>query len=279
MKLYICILLFSIFTQYSSGASRCNTVFTALISNVETRTFYVNVGANFFTKMFKVNLNEIAGTRYGRLTIIGESETKKFKDGKPKQMALCRCDCGTEKPQSFVAVKNGNTKSCGCLKRENHMRAVVKHGCARDSGHSGEYASWAAMKSRCHDIHAKGYENYGGRGITVCERWNKFENFLEDMGQRPVQGKYVYSIERINNDLGYFKENCKWATYAEQAINKRLNINTKIETYGGVTRTRREWARIFGINPGTLQDRMYASKMTFEEAIAHKYRAIRPKKT
>ena len=110
---------------------------------------------------------------------------------------------------------------------------MIKHG----KCFTGEYKSWQAAKDRCHNPLSKDYVKYGQRGISMCEEWrNDFRVFYEDMGARPL-GK---TLERIDNNLGYFKENCKWADIKEQSNNRR---NTRYGTYNGVTKTASEWAK------------------------------------
>lgn len=109
------------------------------------------------------------------------------------------------------------------------------------------------MKSRCLNKNKKSYSDYGGRGIKVCDRWMKFENFLEDMGERPAG----MSLDRIDNNGNYCKENCRWATNHQQANNKRSN---RLVTFHGVTKSASEWADDLGINRATLYDRLYRGK-------------------
>lgn len=113
-----------------------------------------------------------------------------------------------------------------------------------------EYSSWENMKQRCNNPKSKGYHNYGGRGIELCDRWDKFKNFIKDMGPKP--GKQ-YSIERINNNLGYYPENCRWATPKEQARNMRT---TSKVNYLGKYYTVAELAEVFNLNRSTLRRRI-----------------------
>jgi predicted XRE-type DNA-binding protein len=128
------------------------------------------------------------------------------------RMYKCVCECGTEKDVKHDHLVNGKTKSCGC--------SWTTHGMTN----TNEYRVWDAMVRRCLNKKHHAFKDYGGRGITVCDKWLKFEGFFEDMGNQPQN----MQIERVDNSLGYFKENCKWTTVTEQARNRRstkLSLN------------------------------------------------------
>ncbi|MEK0337174.1 MAG: hypothetical protein QQN41_07060, partial [Nitrosopumilus sp.] len=109
---------------------------------------------------------------------------------------LCKCDCGKEIIILGYNLKNGTTKSCGCLRKEKSIQRFIKHGHFKNGQMTKIYKSWSCMIQRCTNHNNKSYHNYGGRGIMVCKRWMKFKNFLEDMGE-PPKG---YQIDRINNN-------------------------------------------------------------------------------
>jgi hypothetical protein len=149
--------------------------------------------------------------RFGRLEVVGDAPRL---NGRPA--FLCRCDCGTEKAIRRSSLKAGFTRSCGCLRRERMATGVpqTKHGMWRHS----LYSTWLNMRQRCGNPDAPNYHNYGGRGITICERWDDFANFATDMGEKPGP---EYSVDRIDNDGNYEPGNCHWATPSEQSLNTR----------------------------------------------------------
>ena len=154
----------------------------------------------------KIEVNK--GDRYNMLTIIKEVEKvngRRF---------MVQCDCGNVKEVDFNHMRHSIIKSCGCYRQKQFKEVITKHNLRNHY----LYPTYNTMKQRCYNPNRRDYYLYGGRGITVCERWlNSFANFLEDMGDRP-EG---YSIERKNKDGNYEPDNCKWADDTEQANNRR----------------------------------------------------------
>ena len=152
---------------------------------------------------------DLAGATFGRLTVIGRAE--------PRRFWLCKCACGTLKNIRHDHLVDGRVRSCGCLGRESTGQRSLTHGHTRQRTLTPEYESWASMLSRCRNPNATQYKWYGGKGIKVCDRWQSFENFLADMGTRP-EGT---SLDRIDPYGNYEPSNCRWADRLEQRRNQR----------------------------------------------------------
>jgi hypothetical protein len=178
-------------------------------------------------------LRDITNQRFGRLTAL----RRVGKNRRGLHMWLFRCDCGAQRTIALSDATSGNTRSCGCLAREAKKQRFLTHGHARGEKPSGEYQAWSAMHRRCRNPHRT---NYHGRDIRVCERWDKFENFLADMGPKPSPR---HTLDRIDNDENYEPGNCRWATPREQANNSRRNHRI---TMAGRTQSIADWAREIG---------------------------------
>lgn len=176
------------------------------------------------------------GNVFGRLTAVENKGMVPY--GKAKQNHyswLFRCQCGTMCTKTVNSVKSGSTRSCGCLFRET----ISSHGMTG----TPEHAAWKHIKARCYDKNNNGYYRYGGRGITMSEEWkNSFEAFYRDMGPKPSS---THSVDRIDNDKGYYKDNCRWATTGEQAANKSTNVRYM---YNGKSYLQGEFANIVGVS-------------------------------
>jgi hypothetical protein len=163
----------------------------------------------------RVEIN--SGDKYGRLTIIKEIDLHILPSGKTKRMFSCLCECGKKINVRLSHLRTHNTISCGCYKKENIIVRSTTHGLWNHPLHN----TWMGMKQRCLNPNHKFYSYYGGRGIKICDRWlNSFENFIQDMGEKP-EGT---SIDRIDNDGNYEPTNCRWATKIEQQKNQRRRL-------------------------------------------------------
>lgn len=184
------------------------------------------------------------GTRFGRWTVIGPREGV----GR-KQRIACSCDCGSTRLVSVDSLRRGGSTSCGCWKGAKCSASTRKHGGCRIP----EYQSWGHLKRRCLNPTDAAYDHYGGRGITVCERWqgpDGFANFYADMGPRPSP---KHSIDRIDNNGPYSPENCRWATSSEQGRNTRGN---RFLTFEDRTQCLQDWSDEIGIDSSILSTRL-----------------------
>jgi hypothetical protein len=184
---------------------------------------------------------DITGHRFQKLVALELVEVRPGKRDRVR-MWRCRCDCGNE---PLVAQRNltaGNTASCGCI--------VGKHKRTHGATDTPEFMAWVAMRQRCENPRVKSFKDYGARGISVCLRWQTFETFLADMGQRPSS---AHSIDREHNDGNYEPGNCRWATVGVQNNNRRSNLRL---TFNGETKTAAEWERKIGLKTGMVSKRL-----------------------
>ena len=164
----------------------------------------------------------LIGKVFNRLKVIERCGS----DHRGKRLWRCQCSCGNP-IFSIVrteSLNSGSTQSCGCLKNEKSKERLTKHGLRNHS----DYRVWLNMRNRCNNPNSEDYEYYGGKGIVVCEEWNDFAQFLKDMGTRPSS---EYSIERINGNENYCKENCRWALQEEQV----RNVSIRSDNTSGIT--------------------------------------------
>jgi hypothetical protein len=190
-------------------------------------------------------LKDLEGLKFGRWFVTDRSAVR----GNAGQVFWsCRCDCGVMCDVQSLSLVNGSSQSCGCLRSE----VITTHGMLGTS----EYGAWQAAKSRCYNNNIENYSDYGGRGIQVCDRWlNSFENFYADMGPKPTP---EHSIDRYpDNDGNYEPGNCRWATWDEQANNRRNNV---LVTHDGKVETKSQLARENGISAQLLYQRMKNGK-------------------
>lgn len=176
-------------------------------------------------------MKDLTGRRFGRLVAIKPV-------GKRGRNVLweCVCDCGTERSFAQADLSRGSSTSCGCYQRECATAILTKHGMHG----TGAYKSWRSMRKRCYRKNTPGFQNYGGSGVAVCDRWrNSFENFYKDMGPRP-RGT---TLDRIDNSRGYSRENCRWSTPQQQTLNRST---TRYIRHGGKVKCVTDWSRELG---------------------------------
>lgn len=182
-------------------------------------------------------LINLVGRRFGRLLVVERDPPHKW---------VCKCDCGSVVRVFSQNLRRDHTQSCGCIARMVGFAVKTIHG----QTSTPEFHTWSHIRQRCENPSNRRYAYYGGRGITVCERWHSFEMFMEDMGPRPSPG---HSIERIDNSKGYEPGNCIWATRSQQMRNTR---RTHFITALGEKRSLVEWSQLTGIDSPTIRRRL-----------------------
>lgn len=203
--------------------------------------------------------SEFLGKTFTRLTVVDVVPV-----GTKALRLLCVCACGGATPVLAKPhqLRRREKTSCGCWKREVLGQATRTHGQAnsRITGYASRaYGVWQAMKDRCTNTNRADYHRYGGRGITVCKRWEKFENFLADMGEPPAG----LTLDRIDNSRGYTPSNCRWASRKQQSHNSSVMLYITLE---GKTRHLADWCRFLGLSKATYHSRRQRG-WSIEEAL------------
>lgn len=196
--------------------------------------------------MSKSFRKDLTGQRFGRLTVLEFVPT----EGRISYWK-CKCDCGNETVVQAMSLKSGNTRSCGCLCKEINCKRTTNRNTTHGKSHTRLYNIWKLMKSRCLKKTNKRYKDYGGRGITVCDKWqNNFQAFYDWAMSNGYDDSLT--IDRIDNNGNYEPLNCRWADTKTQVRNSRHNIMVK---YNGEKICLTEAAEKSGINHNTLIDR------------------------
>lgn len=198
----------------------------------------------------------LTGQKYGRLTVVEQVGADKHQN----RVWDCLCDCGNTKTATTDLLRRGRTKSCGCMQSENaaHQGRLSKtHGHTVGKRATREMRAYWDMRARCYNPNNSRFADYGGRGIRVCDRWNdSFENFLSDMGRHPGHG---FTLDRLRVDGDYSVGNCRWATYTQQARNRRSN-RPVIRSDGKFYKTTLEAAEDAGVSANKLRQLIKTSK-------------------
>lgn len=197
------------------------------------------------------------GDKFSKLTVVGFVGVNKSK----KRVWLCRCECGRETKVTTGHLISGHSKTCGCKRLQNSIKATKIHNTKHGMRGTKEYCAWSELKQRCNNPKDPGYKNYGARGIKVCDRWlHSFENFFADMGKAPDG----YSIDRIDVNGDYCPENCRWADNETQQYNRRDTVKI---TFNGITENLSYWSKKTGLSTRTLYSRFHDMKWSAEKTL------------
>ena len=198
------------------------------------------------------------GQTYGRLRVVRRASDMVDKNGVHYKKYLCVCECGVTTAVTMSNLHSGGTTSCGCLAREKFAERVTSHGMS----YSRPYKIWTNMKGRCLNPRSELYPRYGGRGIELDPSWEDFEVFWNDMRESYADD---LTIDRIDNERGYTKENCRWATVREQNLNQGRSLDIYVN---GVNISLEELGRLFRVNRRTLYSRLLTWGWDLEKALA-----------
>lgn len=204
---------------------------------------YTKNTIKFLTVPTHPNTKNLTGRVFTYLTVLGVIDF----DAKHRPIWICRCKCGNLVRAITNALTSGNTKSCKCWQKEQASRTKTTHGHAK----TPEYVAWKTMRARCNRQTVQSFSNYGGRGIQVCDRWNDFALFIEDMGWRPSPN---HTVERRDNDGNYTPENCYWASRTVQSRNKRTTLRI---AYQGKTQPLAQWCEELKYPYGLIYHRLH----------------------
>lgn len=201
----------------------------------------------------KLDITNFIGKKYGSLTVVSvDPQNNHFNSNK----WIFSCDCGNVISHFPSRVLSGHTKSCGCQKG----KSALKHGL-----NSNEfYPTWWGMMRRCYNPENHNYSRYGGRGIAVCSAWHDPAVFIDWARSTIGKKENGISLDRIDNNLGYSPENCRWVSAVQQANNRRSN---SLEYLDGEAKTLSEWCKIYGISPETVRARQKRG-MSFKDALS-----------
>lgn len=198
------------------------------------------------------------GKKFGRLTVLERADDYVAKSGKRDAAVLCRCDCGNVKRLRSSVLKNGNTRSCGCYRREASSARNSTHGLS----HSRIWNTWNGMIERCEQKNNKSYKNYGAKGIRVCDEWHNLENFVTWAMANGYDD--TLTIDRIDSTKDYCPENCRWADRKTQNNNTSRN---HLITFNGETKTMAQWSEETGISYAALKCRINRRGWSIERAL------------
>ena len=198
------------------------------------------------------------GKKFGRLLVLDRADDYIAKSGWRERAVLCQCDCGTVKRLRASVVSSGNTKSCGCYRKEVSSAKAKTHGLSNSRIHR----TWSLMKDRCERVGSKSYKNYGAKGIKVCDEWHDFAVFADWAFENGYDD--TLTIDRIDSSKNYCPSNCRWVDRKVQ--NNNTSRNHRI-TYNGETKTMAQWSEITGISYAAIKSRLNKHGWSVERAL------------